>query len=144
MAATLNFWAGFETVINGVRVRGGSSATPLSITLTGVKHENTFALASTSAKELLRVGSSDGDDISDFDFLYVVSTLPGTLEIQGTAEADSSAVKLKADTPFILGLDDTTAYAATSRNAAASQNIKKILFKPDAATATTVYIFAAT
>lgn len=145
MAGTLNVYVAATMVVDGTKTTIGSTNTPIAITVTGVKHENTLSLAANTTKELLRVGTADGDDIADFDFLYVVCSTNATLEIQGTTAADNSLVALKASTPFILSLDDTSAYHASARivpASAAAQNIAKIYIRTTGTA--TAYVLAIT
>ena len=145
MAGTLNVYDAAVLVVDGVRTTIGSTTIPISITVSGVKHENTLSLSANTTKELLRVGTADGDDISDFDFLHIVCSTNATLEIQGTTAADNSLVAIKANIPFRLFLDDTSAYHASARivpASAAVQNISKIYIRTTATA--TAYVLAIT
>lgn len=107
-------------------------------------HDQAFTLATATNKIIANFGSASGDDLPDADFIFIIVDQDVTVEFIGTATADNSNLRIKANVPFILGLDDTLAYNALGAFAGAAQNITKITIRNASGTTLNGRIIAAT
>lgn len=151
MALTIYVTNGFEVSANGTIIRGGARTQPKTITATtGTIHDQTFITGATQATtEILRCGTSAGDDIADFDFLMIESSLAGTVSFEGDTATDNSCIGIIANIPLIFSTDDTTVYTTTAElraDAGSPKNktIKKVYFRQGTAAVATVRVVAIT
>lgn len=98
----------------------GSKSTPLSISLATDEEIVRFKrqLATGTTTEVLRIGSSAGDDITAFKVLAIKPEVETTVVLQGTNAADSSTVDILAGHVFVLSTDDTRVYDADAETRA--------------------------
>lgn len=135
--ATVNIWTYIEVTGAGPNMQFGSKSVPVSISLAAnpevfkARHQ----VAQTTATEILRVGTSAGDDIQAFNALIIRPEDAATISWEGSTTADNSSVDVAAGHTLILTTDDTTAdgASASARVAATTALIKKVYAYRDAA-----------
>lgn len=144
--ATATFYSAVTVSLDGNKVELGSAGTPATLALasTSLKHDATYAVASTAKKVLLNVGTGATDDIASFLSAVVLSTQNALVEVLGTNAADNSTFPVLANVPLVLGgsANGTVAYAAAGDFAGAAQNITKINYKNTSGSAAVVRILA--
>lgn len=122
----------------------GTLAEPISITASGSTFiDNSFSIANSTTKEILRCGSSAGDDIAAFTFLYILSDQDLKVEfLGGGTAANNSNLYLVANKPFILWSDNTLTYNAAGGFAGSASDIQKINVSNGSGSTATLRIFA--
>lgn len=80
--------------------------------------------------------------VASFEFFVVKSSQDVMLELKGTGTVDSFDIKLRANTPFYLTMDDCLAYNAAGGFSGAAQVLKKISVKNSSGSAATIQAVA--
>ena len=137
MAATVNIFTYIEVLGAGPNKVIGSKTVPVSVSLDSTNPEIFTArhqVAQTTATEILRVGTSAGDDIQAFKVLIIKPEDACTISWESGDATDNSSVDVAAGHILILTSDDTTDYAATGalRVAATTDLIEKVYAYRDA------------
>lgn len=137
--AIVKLWMAFECEMDdGMIVRGGSLAEPVQLTIGGAsKHIQSFAVAAAGTSEIF----DTADDISDFEFLWVVSDVDDViLELVTDSNAGVgrmfSTVELKANVPFVLASDDSCANLTYDIASGSLDVIDRLFVKNNQSTAT--------
>lgn len=133
--ATANIYTYIEITGAGTTIPFGSKTVPLSITLDNSVEaaiRTRHHLTSGTAKEILRTGTADGDDVAaPFKLIAIKPEADTEIVFIGGTTADSSNLVIEADHVFVLSSGLTTDYQATysdrlSSGAATAENITKI------------------
>jgi hypothetical protein len=143
--ATLRVWKAFEVEINGVRYNGGSRSSPLEISVTNAIQLGPFSLAASTTKTLW-TGSTD--ELSDFDFLWIVSDsdiyAELTVDVSNGVGDELWGRIIEANQPYDLigdgGLANYTANFATGT----ADVIDRLRVRNPGSSAATVTAFLAT
>jgi len=147
MSSTVTFYQQirYENTSTGQRDPIGSLNVPITLSLSGDTYlDNTFSIGTGTTKEILRCGTSAGDDIAAFTFLYIRSDKDVKIEfLGGGTAANNSNLYLVANTPFVLWSDNTLTYNASGGFAGSASDIQKINVSNGSGSTATLRIFAA-
>lgn len=133
--ATANIYTYIEITGAGPVLPLGSKTVPLSISLdTNVEAliRTRHHLTTATAKEVLRTGTADGDDIAaPFKLIALLPEVDTEIVFIGGTTADSSNFTIEAGHLFVLSSGLTTDYQTTyadrlSSGAATAENITKV------------------